>query len=620
MRRLAPDLFERRFGDLMEIGRARLPALAPDWTDHNAHDPGITLMELLAWVSEAQLYSLSRRPRRDERIAYAAMFGLTAGGTRPARGLIWPDANAPAAKFAQSVTIGEDAVINVVNEETPTFRPVRGLLFVPGRIQRLETRLGTGGTIDHTATNERGSTPFLPFGANAGTRDVLAMTFRTRGGGQAIPPVRTGRIASPPPVWAIGIRAEGEPTSSPRACRAPLTATLVAAGDRFPLEIVSDTTNGLLETGALLLSLDGVTSSPQEFTIELRSPEGFVRPPRWLHVEPNVIPIVQGRSIARELHEAEELPGWSFTLEAGGLRFAPGQEPVKIEVAEPSGLNEWKRVDHISDSGPGERVFELDAARRAITFGNGVNGRIPPALAQVLASYAVSDAERGNVARNRHWKVAGFEGAFGTNLDAITGGAGGAGSIEQRREARSRSQEEHALVSADDIAKAAKKLPLLQVARAWILPASAKAPRTGAITLVVMRAQGDETRRWLDAVRRQLAARIPLGTRLIVSGPQYAGFSLRTTLVADEGRDPSVIATAVRAELGKRLSLTDRKTGVAVTRRDVAGWLRGVDGVKSIAELRLLDTNGKPADEIEVPRGGLPRYDAASSTVEVRRS
>jgi hypothetical protein len=64
MRRLAPDLFDRRFQDLMEVGRARLPGLAPDWTDHNAHDPGITLMELLAWVSEAQLYSLGRIPAR----------------------------------------------------------------------------------------------------------------------------------------------------------------------------------------------------------------------------------------------------------------------------------------------------------------------------------------------------------------------------------------------------------------------------------------------------------------------------------------------------------------------------------------------------------------------------
>src|SRR5215207_9748364 len=125
MSTLAPNLFERRFQDLMEIGRARLPSLAPDWTDHNAHDPGITLMELLAWVAEAQLYSLSHL-RRDERIAYASLLGLTPSGTHAATGLIWPDRldpNSPAATFSKTVVISEDATINVANVDEPTFHP-----------------------------------------------------------------------------------------------------------------------------------------------------------------------------------------------------------------------------------------------------------------------------------------------------------------------------------------------------------------------------------------------------------------------------------------------------------------------------------------------------------------
>src|SRR5262245_35626269 len=96
MKPLAPDLFARRFDDLVELGRSRLPSLAPGWTDYNAHDPGITLMELLAWVAEAQLYGLSRM-RSDERAAYAALFGVLPAGTRPARGLLWPDRSDPRA-------------------------------------------------------------------------------------------------------------------------------------------------------------------------------------------------------------------------------------------------------------------------------------------------------------------------------------------------------------------------------------------------------------------------------------------------------------------------------------------------------------------------------------------
>src|SRR3954470_13841697 len=99
MKSLAPDLFQRRFSQLMEIGRARLRPLAPEWTDHNAHDPGITLMELLAWVAEAQLYSLSHL-RQDERASYAALLGLAETGTRGARGLIWPDHLDPASPAA----------------------------------------------------------------------------------------------------------------------------------------------------------------------------------------------------------------------------------------------------------------------------------------------------------------------------------------------------------------------------------------------------------------------------------------------------------------------------------------------------------------------------------------
>lgn len=641
MSKLAPDLFERDFGELMEIGRARLPALAPDWTDHNAHDPGITLMELLAWVAEAQLYSLSRRPRRDERAAYAALLGFTPTGTRPARGLIWPDhgdPRSPAATFKESVVIPADAVINVLNEETPVFHPARKLLWVPGRVRRLETRLADGRTIDFTATNERGGTPFLPFGESAGRRDVLAMTFRGGGDSGLFGKKREDARGA---LWPIGVRAApplnggastGEAevirdAASAHTCHSPLTATLIAGNERLTLPIVSDSTNGLLTTGVLLLDLDGVQSSPLELTIELRASDGFARPPRLLRIEPNVLPIEQGKAV-REVHTAVERPDWSFDLTERGLRFAAGEEPVAIEIGEAAGLKVWERKDRLSDRGPGERVFELDAGRAKVTFGNGINGRIPPAQAQVLVSYAVCDAERGDVARNRRWRVTGFEGAFGVNLDRVTGGAAPAGSIDQRRDARRRSREEHALVSAHDIVSAAMALPLLEVARAWILPPPANAPRTGTVTLVAMRARANgnepaqipETRRWLDAVRRPLTPRMPLGIRLVVSGPRYADFSMRAVLVAEGGLDPVAVKAAAERELSKRLSLTVRKPGVPVSHRDVLAWLRAVEGVTSISELQLIRSDGHHTDVIEVQRGGLPRFDLANSTIEVRRS
>jgi hypothetical protein len=647
---LAPNLFDKRFQDLMEIGRARLPSLAPDWTDHNAHDPGITLMELLAWVAEAQLYSLGHM-RRDERVAYAALLGFALTGTVGATGLIWPDRldpSSPVATYSRTMVLSKDTVIHVLGADSPTFRPRDTLLWVPGSIQKLVTRHSDGQTADHTSANGRG-VAFLPFGERAGRRDVLSMVFQCRDeaglfdaslqstqGARLFEAKRQsaqgarlaiGVLAAPP----IGGEAAGELEHNDRS---PLKVTLVINNRREAVAITSDTTQGLLTTGAIMLNLDDVKDSPREFTIELNAPGGFPRPPRLLRIEPNVIPIEQGRTITRELHEATGMPDWNLTLEEQGLRFATGEDPVTLEVAESSGLVQWSRCESLSDCGPNDQKYELDAATGRVTFGNGVNGGIPEEGSRVLVSYAVSDADTGVVARNRKWQVAGFEGAFGVNPDPVTGGALPPDGVEQRRKARQRSRKDRALVTAQDIVEAALALPLLEVARAWVPDPYNRAPQTGAVTLVAMRSHPagiepelpPETARWLETIRSRLAPRMPLGSRLVMVAPRYVVFSIQAELEADLGRNPSDIKKEIEKELQKRLALvasaagvTPRQPGMPVTSGDVKAWLRAIDGVKRVVNLQLVDANGEGAREIAVPRNGLPRWNSSGSTIEVKR-
>ena len=639
MKQLAPNLFNRRFQDLVEIGRARLRPLAPEWTDHNAHDPGITLMELLAWVAEAQLYSVSRL-RRDERTSYAALIGLETGGTRSARGLIWPDhldPGSPSATFAKSLVIADDAVVNVMGSENPTFRPTHRLLWAPGRIVKLETRHADGRTADHTTTNARGGPAFLPFGDTGGRRVVLALTFDCRDDRGLFGATRDH---APSALWPIGVRAAtpaGGPADSGRpghegARPSPLTATLVAGSERLPVKIALDLTEGLLTTGVILLDLADVAISPKQFTLELRAERGLARAPRLLRIEPNVLPVQQGRDIVRESHEATGSPDWSFILEAPGLRFAPGMEPITLQVPDVDGLTNWRRDDDLSRHGPRDNVFALNTTTGEVTFGNGVNGRMPPAGSQVFVSYAVSDGDRGTVARNRQWKVEGFGGAFGVNLDPMTGGAAPAGWVDTRREARRRSRDEHALVSASDIAAAAVSLPLLEVGRAWVVMPQPEAPRTGAVTLIAMRSraggrepeQVPETRAWLDAIRRRLLPRMPLGSRLTVSAPRYAEFTIEAVLEISQGRNPATVKTEVEKALARRLTLVAdtpatpvRQPGVPVTHRDVAAWLRAADGVRRVVTLRLLRPEGRAVEQVAVSTGGLPRWNAGRSRIDV---
>jgi baseplate J-like protein len=59
-----PNLDTRRFDDLVAEMKALIPRYAPEWTNHNASDPGVTLIELLAWITEATLYRINRIPER----------------------------------------------------------------------------------------------------------------------------------------------------------------------------------------------------------------------------------------------------------------------------------------------------------------------------------------------------------------------------------------------------------------------------------------------------------------------------------------------------------------------------------------------------------------------------
>ena len=62
-----PNLDDRRYADLLDEARALIPHLYPDWTDHNPTDPGIILIELLAWLTETVLYRLNQVTEADYR-------------------------------------------------------------------------------------------------------------------------------------------------------------------------------------------------------------------------------------------------------------------------------------------------------------------------------------------------------------------------------------------------------------------------------------------------------------------------------------------------------------------------------------------------------------------------
>ena len=58
------NLDDRTFEQLSAEARALIPRYFRAWTDHNESDPGITLMELFAFMIEAMIYQINRVPER----------------------------------------------------------------------------------------------------------------------------------------------------------------------------------------------------------------------------------------------------------------------------------------------------------------------------------------------------------------------------------------------------------------------------------------------------------------------------------------------------------------------------------------------------------------------------
>ena len=57
-----PKLDDQNYAEIVEAAKRRIPVIFPEWTDFNEHDPGITVIELFAWLKEMQQYTLDRIP------------------------------------------------------------------------------------------------------------------------------------------------------------------------------------------------------------------------------------------------------------------------------------------------------------------------------------------------------------------------------------------------------------------------------------------------------------------------------------------------------------------------------------------------------------------------------
>ncbi len=82
-----PKLDDREFDDLVAEAMRLIPRYAPEWTHHNPSDPGITLIELAAWMTDLILYRLNRVPEKNY-VAFLNLLGIKLSPPQAARALL----------------------------------------------------------------------------------------------------------------------------------------------------------------------------------------------------------------------------------------------------------------------------------------------------------------------------------------------------------------------------------------------------------------------------------------------------------------------------------------------------------------------------------------------------
>ena len=82
-----PNLDDRNYADLRADALARIPIHNPEWSNFNASDPGVTLLELFAFLTDNLLYRANWIPERN-RIKFLQLLGISLRPAAAAKGVV----------------------------------------------------------------------------------------------------------------------------------------------------------------------------------------------------------------------------------------------------------------------------------------------------------------------------------------------------------------------------------------------------------------------------------------------------------------------------------------------------------------------------------------------------
>ncbi|MGW2680775.1 putative baseplate assembly protein [Streptomyces sp. NPDC001436] len=637
----SPNLDDRRFQQLVDEAKRYVQQRAPEWTDHNVSDPGVTLIETFAYLVDQLLYRLNRVPDKNY-LAFLDLLGIQLFPPSAAVADVdfWLSAPQPEAvtlPAGTEVTTAAGESDPQTDAEAVVFATTDDLRIVPSELTRLVTAPRTGDVTDRTGALAEGldircfqAAPepgdALLFGLpTAVPRCVVAVRLDSRVEGVGVDP------RQPPLVWEAW------------------------DGGRWQrCETGDDTTGGLNRPGEVIVYV------PAGHTASLISGvrAGWLRC-RVTEAEPgqpfySESPTVReaevftvGGTMAVEhaervadvpLGASEGVAGQTFRL--GRPPVLLDGEPPVVEVSSAEGWQRWEVVEHFGRSGPEDRHVRVDATNGEFLFPPVLReadgtlrpcGAVPPKGSQVrVARYRTGGGPAGNVSRGAISVLRSSVPyvARVVNREAARGGVAGESIDNARlRAPQTLRMQERAVTAEDYEIIACQAAP--SVRRVRCLPDRDGGGGPGAVrVLVVPDAVADEGDRLrfeqlipsdqvLTAVTTALDERRLIGTRLLVEPPVYQGVTVVARLSAPEA-DADRVRDAALSALFRHLNPlrggpdgTGWPFGRPVQYGEVFGVLQRAIGDVLVEEIRMFAADpitgrrGAPVDRIDIGPGAL---------------
>ncbi len=567
-----PVIDDRSYDDIIAEIRTRIarytPEWQPVWSDVNDNDPGITMMQVFAWLSEILIYRLGKVPEHNY-LKFLQLLGIELNPAEPAIAEIWFPVKASYTEAFVIVPARTQVSAQSDNSSRPIiFETDQALTALTAVLDKVQAYDGFSYR-DVSSDNDEAVSGYEPFGPLANADSALLLGFDYSA---AMPEIEFDLAVS-----VVDVNASNTDVS----CSLPQTTVYASAelvweywqgSDWVEMSIRKDDSNAMVQSGHVKIKFPAsekmqqlVIGQVSESRFWIRSrlvSAAYEKAPRLLAVRTNTMRATQAETIKDEV--------------LGGSSGQPNQllnlanKPVlanslSLEIDEGDDFKTWQIVEDFYASTADDSHYVLNRTTGQVTFGDGVHGRIPVANVNnaganiVAREYRIGGGKLGNVAAASLTSL--LTGATGVDENAIGNllAAHSGRDEEALEDAKLRApralKSQCRAVSVEDFETLAKAAANVKRAQALPLyhPDFPEVKVPGVISVIVVPDSDAEkpmpSEGMLKTVCEYLNQRRLLTTEVYILKPQYQKISIDVDVVVENSADLAEVQETIETDL-----------------------------------------------------------------------